>query len=49
MRDIITHEYFGVNYDRVWKVIKSDLLTLKEVVNKIKTELNSDPSLPFNK
>lgn len=32
MRDIITHEYFGVKIDRVWEVVKKDLLVLKEKI-----------------
>lgn len=30
MRDIITHEYFGVKLERIWEVIKSDLPSLKQ-------------------
>ena len=29
MRDILIHEYFGVNLKRVWKTIKRDLPDLK--------------------
>lgn len=34
-RDVLSHAYFGVNLDRVWKIIESDLPKLKEEVNKI--------------
>lgn len=34
-RDIITHEYFGVNLERIWKTIKEDLPPLKEGIEKI--------------
>ena len=30
MRDILIHEYFGVNIDRVWETIKKDLPPLKK-------------------
>ena len=35
MRDILIHEYFGVNVRRVWKVVKKDLPELKENISKI--------------
>ncbi len=35
-RDILSHAYFGVNLDRVWKVIEADLPKLKEEISKIK-------------
>ena len=35
MRDIISHEYFGVRIDRVWKAIKKDLPILKEQIGTI--------------
>jgi len=38
MRDILIHEYFGVNLRRVWKVIKKDLPELKERMIKILDE-----------
>ena len=28
MRDILIHEYFGVNLERVWKVVKEDISDL---------------------
>lgn len=30
MRDVLIHEYFGVNLRRVWQVIKTDLPGLKQ-------------------
>jgi uncharacterized protein with HEPN domain len=37
MRDILIHEYFGVNIERVWETIKEDLPRLKnEVIKMIK-------------
>lgn len=35
MRDILIHEYFGVDLDRVWQVLKVRLPELKEGINKI--------------
>ena len=35
MRDILIHEYSGVDLKRVWKVIKEDLVDLKENTSKI--------------
>jgi uncharacterized protein with HEPN domain len=35
MRDVLIHEYFGVNLKRVWKVVKKDLPELKENISKI--------------
>lgn len=34
-RDIITHEYFGVNLARIWKTIKEDILPFKKQIEKI--------------
>ena len=34
-RDVLSHAYFGVNLDRVWKIIESDLPKLKEEIRKI--------------
>ena len=38
MRDILIHEYSGVNLKRVWKVIKEDLVDLKNKLLKIKSK-----------
>lgn len=38
-RDIVIHEYFGVKIDKVWNVIKKDLLTLKKQIQSIKKDL----------
>ena len=35
MRDILVHEYFGVDMDRVWQVLKVRLPELKEEINNI--------------
>ena len=35
-RDILSHAYFGVNPDRVWRIIEADLPKLKEEISRIK-------------
>lgn len=35
MRDKVIHEYFGVDFDIVWKVIKKDMPRLKEQIQKL--------------
>jgi len=39
MRDKITHFYFGVDYEIVWKVIKERLPTLKQQIQKLLKEV----------
>lgn len=39
MRDILTHEYFGVNLKRTLKVIKEDMVVLKAKILEIKQDL----------
>ncbi len=34
-RDKLTHHYFGINLETVWKIIEGDLPELKEQINKI--------------
>ena len=38
MRDILIHEYAGVNITRIWNVIREDLIELKEKIRKIKKQ-----------
>jgi len=40
MRDILIHEYSGVNLKRVWKVIQEDLADLKDNILEIKEGLD---------
>ena len=35
IRDVLIHEYFGVNLKRIWKVIKEDMLILKKQILEI--------------
>ena len=39
-RDILSHAYFGVSLDRVWKIIGTDLPKLKKEISRI--EINED-------
>jgi len=36
LRDIITHEYFGVKLERIWEVIRKDIPDLKKKMTRIK-------------
>jgi len=42
LRDVLIHEYFGVNFDRVWKIAKEDLPNLKEKVSEIRNQFAKD-------
>jgi uncharacterized protein with HEPN domain len=37
MRNKVTHFYFGINYDIVWKVVKRDILLLEKKLEAIIT------------
>ena len=39
MRDILIHQYFGVDLDLTWEVIKTDLPKLKKQIISINKEL----------
>ncbi len=39
MRNIVAHEYFGIDYDTIWKTIKKSLPILKaEIIEVIERE-----------
>lgn len=40
-RDILTHAYFGVDFEKVWEVVKEDLPKLKTDIKKIKNDLEN--------
>lgn len=42
MRDILIHEYFGVNLKRTWKVVKGDIFDLKTKILKVREELKEN-------
>jgi len=39
MRDVLIHEYFGVDLDLTWRVIKRDLPELKQKLARIMEEI----------
>ena len=39
MRDILIHQYFGIDLDLTWEVVKSDLPELKKNILKFKNNL----------
>lgn len=41
IRDKITHFYFGIKYEIVWKVIKEELPAIKPMIKKILKDLES--------
>ncbi|MFH1377074.1 MAG: DUF86 domain-containing protein [Candidatus Woesearchaeota archaeon] len=42
IRDIITHGYFRIDLETVWKVIEDDLPDLKQKIKKIKKDLEKE-------
>ncbi|MDP2860323.1 MAG: DUF86 domain-containing protein [bacterium] len=42
MRDILIHEYFGVNWQRVWNTIKNDLPLLSDQVKYLLNEFSNE-------
>jgi len=40
MRDLLIHDYFGVNIQVVWETAKNDLPDLKEKINKLIQDLS---------
>ena len=45
LRDILIHEYFGVNIQRVWKLAKDELYDLKQKILKVKNDIQDSNSL----
>lgn len=39
LRDIIAHDYFGLDFEIIWDVIKNKLPQLKEAVSEILSEI----------
>lgn len=42
MRNIIVHEYFGIDYVLIWQILKNDIPHLKEKIMRVCKELDSD-------
>jgi uncharacterized protein with HEPN domain len=43
LRNILVHEYFGLNLDQIWVLIQKDLPKLEEQVRRIRAETAADP------
>jgi len=42
MRDILIHEYSGVNLKRVWNVVEGDIFDLKSKILKVNKDLEEN-------
>lgn len=42
MRDVLAHDYFGVNEETVWLTAKEKILQLKPSIEKILTEISDE-------
>lgn len=42
MRDKLIHEYFGVDLEIIWEVIRKDLPQLKPHIQKVIKQLNTN-------
>lgn len=42
LRDVLTHEYFGIKIDRVWKILQTDLPELKKQIKKLLESLEEE-------
>jgi len=40
MRDILVHDYFGVNLRRVWTTVQHDLPLLRAAITQLLADLN---------
>lgn len=40
MRDKLVHDYFEIELDLAWQVVKRDLVVLKKQIEKIKKDLD---------
>ncbi len=45
MRDVLIHEYFGVDYELVWDVVDKSIPALKEEITNILENLEEDNDL----
>ena len=42
MRDILIHEYFGIDLELTWEVVSRDIPDLKKKISTIRAKLNAD-------
>jgi len=45
MRDVMVHDYFGIDIDIVWKTIKNDLPTFYKEIEKVYDDLGGQERL----
>ena len=43
MRDVLIHDYFGVDLKRIWQVLVNDLEPLESVIQRMLSELEETP------
>jgi len=43
LRNILVHEYFGLNLDQIWTMTQKDLPKLEEQVRQVCAGLRTDP------
>ena len=41
LRDVLIHEYFGINYNILWDIVKNKIPELKEQIRKIIKEIQN--------
>ncbi len=39
LRDVLIHQYFGINYERIWDIVKNKIPVLKEQIESILKEI----------
>ena len=44
LRDVLIHEYFGVNVRRAWKMVNHDIFDLKQKLLKVEKDLQTSGS-----
>ncbi|TAL68642.1 MAG: DUF86 domain-containing protein [Bacteroidetes bacterium] len=40
-RNVIIHEYFGINYEIIWDIIQNELLQFKNKISELQDKLNN--------
>lgn len=43
LRDVLIHEYFGVNDERIWKTITEDIPKLQKQIEQLSASLEMEP------
>lgn len=42
LRDVLIHNYIGVNLDMVWHIVQDDLATLKRTIDAMRAEIEDE-------